>query len=106
MWVAGALKFNLCSFQLGFRMMSISSHLPRHNPKRVLALKLATHCGNAAATKEYRAQQRDVILNAEMELQQIPDMEKYQWGRGAQMGQLVKKPGKHQVFSLTNFSLT
>ena len=94
LWAAAALKFNLRSFQLGHRMMSISAHLPRHNPKRVLALKLAAHCGNAAASREFKAQQRDVILNAEMEIQHIPDMEKYQWGRGAQMGQLVRKPSK------------
>ena len=95
MWVSGALKYDLRSFQLEFRMMSISSHLARHNPKRVLALKLATHCGNATATKEYRAQQQYVILNAEMELQQIPNMEELQWGKGSEMGKLIKKPGKY-----------
>ena len=85
--------FNLRSFQLGTRMMSISARYPRHHPKRVLALRLATHCGHAAATREYRAQKRDEIANAELELEQIPDMDKYQWGRGTQMGQLVKRPG-------------
>ena len=30
-----------------------------------------------------------------MELQQIPNMEEYQWGKGAEMGKLVKKPGKY-----------
>ena len=90
--------FNLRSFQLGTRMMSISARYPRHNPKRVLALRLATHCGHAAATREYRAQKRDEILNAELELNQIPDMDKYQWGRGTQMGQLVKRPGRHLIF--------
>ena len=98
LWASGALKFNLRSFQLGSRMMSISSRYPRHNPKRVLALRLATHCGNAAATREYCAQKRDEILNAELELQQIPNMDEYQWGRGAQMGQLVKRSGKHHIF--------
>ena len=102
LWDAVAPKFHLLSFQLGHRMMSISAHLPRHNPKRILALKLAAQCANAAAIREFKAQQRDVILNAELEIQLIPDMTKYQWGRGAQMGQLVRKPRKSQIFLSSN----
>ena len=95
LWVSGTLKYDLRSFQLGYRMMSISSYLARHNPKRVLALRLASHCGNAAATKEFRAQQQDVILNAQLELQQLPNMEEMEWGKGREMGKLISKAGKH-----------
>ena len=113
LWVQGTLRYNLRSFQLGFRMMSISSGLARqvlmlplknsiinvnlfrHNPKRLLALRLASHCGNAAATREFRAHQQDVIINAQLELHQLPDMEKCKWGKGRDMGKLISKAGKY-----------
>ena len=95
LWVQGTLRYNLRSFQLGFRMMSISAGLARHNPKRLLALRLASHCGNAAATREFKAHQQDVIINAQLELHQLPDMEKLEWGKGRDMGRLISKAGKH-----------
>ena len=111
-WVQGTLRYNLRSFQLGFRIMSISSSfarqvfkfprknsiinvkLLRHHPKRQLALRLASHCGNAAATREFRALQQDVIINAQLELHQLPDMERCEWGKGRDLGKLVSKAGK------------
>ncbi len=111
LWAAVAPKFHLLSFQLGHRMMSISANYPRHNPKRILAVKLASQCANAAAIREFKAQKRDVILNAELEIQLLPDLTRYQWGRGAQLGQLVRKSSKsqsshHQTsFQVFTFSL-
>ena len=95
LWVQGTLRYNLRSFQLGYRMMSISSGLARHNPKRLLALRLASHCGNAAATREFKAHQQDVIINAQLELHQLPNMEVLEWGKGRDMGKLISKAGKH-----------
>ena len=95
LWVQGTLRYNLRSFQLGYRMMSISAGLDRHNPKRLLALRLASHCGNSAATREFRAHQQDVILNAQLELHQLPNMEVMEWGKGHNLGRLIKKAGKH-----------
>ena len=111
LWADVAPKFHLLSFQLGERMMSVSAGLPRHNPKRIIAVKLASQCANTAAIREFKAQKRDIILNAELEISLLPDLTRYQWGRGAQMGRLVRKTSKFQSshrqtsFQVFTFSL-
>ena len=110
-WVQGVLKFNLRSFQLGFRVMSISHKYPRqvskflcwnliinvklsrHHPKRQLALRLASHCGNQQATREFKALQQDKIMDAQVELKLLPDMTVCEWGKGKDLGKLVSKAG-------------
>ena len=62
LWADMAPKFHLLSDQLGERMLLISAGLPRHNPKRVMAVKLASQCANLAAMREFRAQKNDIIL--------------------------------------------
>ena len=98
LWAEAAPKFHLLSDQLGERMLSISNGLPRHNPKRVMAVKLASQCANTAAMREFRAQKRDIILNAELEISLLPDLTRFQWGRGANMGRLVRKTSKFHFF--------
>ena len=111
-WVQGVLRYNLRSFQLGFRIMSISHMYPRqvlkfhcwnliinvkssrHHPKRQLALRLASHCGNQQATREFKALQQDRIMDAQIELRQLPDLERCEWGKGKDLGRLVSKAGK------------
>ena len=105
LWADMAPKFHLLSDQLGERMLSISAGLPRHNPKRVMAVKLASQCANTAAMREFRAQKRDIILNAELEISLLPDLTRFQWGRGANMGRLVRKTSKfHLLLSICIFS--
>ena len=94
LWADMAPMFHLLSTQLGERMLSISSGFPRHNPKRVIAVNLASKCANLAAMKEFRAQKRDIILNAQLEMDLLPDLSKVQWGRGVNMGRFVKKTSK------------
>ena len=89
-----APKYHLLSTQLGERMLSISHGLPRHHPKRVMAVKSASQCANQAAMREFRAQKRDIILNAQLEMDLLPDLTRVQWGRGVNMGRLVKKTSK------------
>ena len=121
-WVQAVLKFHLRSFQLGFRIMSISHKYPRqvskllywnliinvklfrHHPKRQLALRLASHCGNQQATKEFRALQNDKILDAQVELKLLPDMTVCEWGKGKDLGKLVSRPGTIQQDFLEDFS--
>ena len=98
LWADMAPKYHLLSTQLGERMLSISNGLPRHNPKRVMAVKLASQCANSAAMREFRAQKRDIILNAQLEMDLLPDLTKFQWGRGVNMGRLVRKTSKFHFF--------
>ena len=94
LWADMAPMFHLLSTQLGQRVLSISHGLPRHNPKRVMAVNLASKCANPAAMREFKLQKRDIILNAQLEIDLLPDLTKLQWGRGANMGRLVKKTSK------------
>ena len=94
LWADMAPKYHLLSTQLGERMLSISHGLPRHNPKRVMAVSLASKCANQVAMREFKAQKRDIILNAQLEMDLLPDLTRVKWGRGVNMGRFVKKTSK------------
>ena len=67
---------------------------PRHHPKRQLSLRLASHCGNQQASKEFKSLLQDKITEAQIELKQLPDMAVCEWGRKKDLGKLVSKAGK------------
>ena len=102
-WVQGVLRYNLRSFQLGFRIMSISHKYPRHHPKRQLSLRLASHCGNQQATREFKSLLQDKITEAQIELKQLPDMTVCEWGKKKDLGKLVSRAGKGIKISLKIF---
>ena len=59
-----------------------------------MAVSLASKCANQVAMREFRAQKRDIILNAQLEMDLLPDLTRVQWGRGVNMGRFVKKTSK------------
>ena len=46
---------------------------------------------------------RDVIMNAQLEIDLLPDLSKVMWGRGQNMGRFVKKASKFPLTSLETF---
>ena len=103
LWADMAPLYNLLSTQLAERMLSVSHGLPRHHPKRVMAVRLASKCANPVAVREFKLQKRDIILNAQLEIDQLPDLTKVQWGRGQNMGRFVKKSSKFPPTSLETY---
>ena len=103
LWADMAPLYNLLSTQLAERMLSVSHGLPRHHPKRVMAVRLASKCANPVAVREFKLQKRDIIMNAQLEIDLLPDLTKVQWGRGQNMGRFVKKSSKFPPTSLETY---
>ena len=103
LWADMAPKYHLLSTQLGERMLSVAHGLPRHHPKRVMAVRLASKCANPVAMREFKLQRRDVIMNAQLEIDLLPDLTKVQWGRGQNMGRFVTKTSKFPPTSLETY---